>query len=154
MNFLYYNLPFGAQLLLWTSRLAFYGSCRTSPNKYELIDVAYKKAGMNNGSILLKKFLSSLKDKESFKLQPMCEKYLIKSEIDLINCIQEHRKIDIDNKYFIKIWQLEKNIKAFTVDSINLATALKKANLNTNMKCYQPVNNNFNKLRTVNETLH
>ena len=37
MTLKYYELPFGAQLLLWTSRMSVNGSCRTNPNKYELV---------------------------------------------------------------------------------------------------------------------
>ena len=40
----YYNLPFGAQLLLWTSRIALLANCRASPNKYEVINIAFKRA--------------------------------------------------------------------------------------------------------------
>ena len=46
MNLDYYDLPFGAQLLLWTSRVVINTSCRSSPNKYELVDKAYKKVGL------------------------------------------------------------------------------------------------------------
>ena len=49
MNLKYHELPFGAQLLLWTSRLVFHGSCRTKPNKYDLVDIAYKKVGIHDG---------------------------------------------------------------------------------------------------------
>ena len=38
MSIDYYKMPFGAQLLLWTSRIILYGNCRISPNKYEIVN--------------------------------------------------------------------------------------------------------------------
>ena len=140
MNFKYHNLPFGAQLLLWTSRLAVNGSCRSNPNKYVLIDIAYKKVGINNGCELLKKYLSFLKAEKKINLQPICSQHLINSEISLIDCIEEHKKDYINNEYFIKIWQLDNTVKLFTDSAKNLAMAYKKANLDTNLellKVYQ-----------------
>ena len=90
----YFNLPFGAQLLLWTSRMAFYGSCRTSPNKYELINLAYEKVGIDNGCNLLKKFLLPLKGNPAFEIQPTSTTTINDNEINLVNCLQEHK-----NKY-------------------------------------------------------
>ena len=54
MNLDYYDLPFGAQLLLWTSRIVINANCRNFPNKYELVDKAYKKVGSEEGLFLLK----------------------------------------------------------------------------------------------------
>ena len=66
MNLDYYDLPFGAQLLLWTSRVIINTSCRSSPNKYELIDKAYKKVGLEKGRFLLKDFLVHLRKNKNF----------------------------------------------------------------------------------------
>ena len=92
MTFDYYNLPFGAQLLLWTSRVSYNGSCGTKPNKYELINMAYTKVGIDKGALLLLKLLSTLKKVDSFKLQFICSRYLNDNEINLINCIEVHKK--------------------------------------------------------------
>ena len=43
MNLDYYDLPFGAQLLLWTSRVVINTSCGSSHNKYELVNNSYHK---------------------------------------------------------------------------------------------------------------
>ena len=93
MNIKYYELPFGAQLLLWNSRMIVNGSCRTSPNKYELVDMAFKKVGMRNGKNLLREFMSFVKNKKVFKLQSICTYNLIDNEIDLINCIENNKNL-------------------------------------------------------------
>ena len=72
----YYSIPFGGQLLIWSSRLAFYGSCRTTPNKYDINNIAYSKVGIQKGSLLLKPFIGILKNKNQF----------IGSKKDLSNC--------------------------------------------------------------------
>ena len=154
MIFDYYNLPFGAQLLLWTSRIAFHGSCRTKPNKYDLINIAYKKVGIENGSILLKEFLFPLRNSKAFKLQPICNRALIEDEINLINCIQEHKKTKIDNNYYIELWGLHNNKKLFTSKSINLANAFKKINLDTDLKFYEHARENFDTQYSFSKTLH
>ena len=142
----YYKLPFGAQLLLWTSRVAIHGSCRSSPNKYELIGIAYNKVGIINGSQLLKSFLSHLINNSNFNVQPICKLSLIDNEINLINCVQEHKSDYVDNSYFIKLWSLEKSNKTFTKNCKNLANAFKEANLETDLqpkKITNIINNNY-----------
>ena len=77
MNIDYYNLPFGAQILLWTSRIIVNSSCRSFPNKYELVNMAYKKVGLEEGLFLLKDLLVHLRKNKDFKLQSICSRYLI-----------------------------------------------------------------------------
>ena len=91
MNLDYYSLPFGAQLLLWTSRIAINASCRNFPNKYQLVDKAYKKVGLIEGLFLLKDLLAHLRKNKDFKLQSICSRNLILNEINLINCVEENK---------------------------------------------------------------
>ena len=150
----YYNLPFGAQLLLWTSRIAIHGSCSSTPNKYELINMAYKKVGIENCSSLLKKVLLPLKNKPLFKLQQICKTDLIDSEINFINCLQEHKKKYIDNKFYLELWCLEDRASSFTNNCKNLANAFIFANLNINLHFNNHAdqyNRNFN---ITNNTIH
>ena len=154
MNFKYYDLPFGAQLLLWTSRIYFTGSCRTKPNKYEMIDLAYKKVGIQNGSNLLKKLLNVLKNIDQFKLQKICNQCLTDCEIDLICCIEEHKKNNFNNNYYIQIWNLSSKRELFTSHAIDLANKFKNANLNTNMFFKHNRNIRTENLNIVSNTLH
>ena len=154
MNFKYHNLPFGAQLLLWTSRVTINGSCRSNPNKYELVDMAYKKVGINNGCYLLKKYLSFLKIEKQIDLQPICSQHLIEAEVSLIDCIEEHKKDYIDNDYYIKIWGLNNSAKLFTDSAKNLAQAFKKANLDTNLDLLKEYQNKSNISYNIYKTLH
>ena len=154
MYYKYYDLPFGAQLLLWTARIYFNGSCRTNPNKYEIIDLAYKKVGIEKGSILLKDLLNILKNKEKFNLQKICNQYLIDSEIDLICCIEEHKKRNVNNNYYIRLWKLSNCKNLFTSKAINLANEFKKANLNTNIFFKNNSNFSIENLNLNNNTLH
>ena len=121
MTHYYYNLPFGSQLLIWTCRIAFHGSCRTKPNKFQLIDMAYQKVGIQNGSTLLKQFLFPLIGNSSFKLQQLCKPSLVDSEINIIKCLHDHKNELVDNKYYVKLWNLESNVEAFTMHTKNLA---------------------------------
>ena len=70
MKLKYHDLPFGAQLLLWTSRVFYHGSCRTKPSKYDLVDLAYSKVGINNGSELLKKYSKKAPELKKFQESP------------------------------------------------------------------------------------
>ena len=133
MNFDYYDLPFGAQLLLWTSRIAINSSCRSSPNKYELVDMAYKKVGLEKGLFLLKDFLIHLRKNKSFKLQSICSRYLISNEINLINCVEDNKYSNFDNAYYIKIWSIDNNISEFCKAAQNLSISFKYLNLNTDI---------------------
>lgn len=154
MNLKYYDLPFGAQLLLWTSRIYFNGSCRTNPNKYEIIDLAYKKVGVDNGSFLLKSLLNILKNKEQFKLQKICNQCLTNNEIDLISCVEEHKKENINNNYYIQTWKLGDARELFTSNAINLANEFKKANLNTNIFTNNYRHIKLENLNIIHNTIH
>ena len=134
MSYSYYKLPFGAQLLIWTTRVTIHGSCRTVPNKYELIEMAYKKVGIRNGNILLKNFLTPLSKNPLFNIQPLCKSNLTNSEFNLIKCIHEHKKKDFDNNYFIELWSLENYKDTFTLNCKNLANAFTKAYLVTDLQ--------------------
>ena len=154
MQIKYHDLPFGAQLLLWTSRLSINGSCRTNPNKYDLINLAYEKVGIQKGSILLNNFLFFLKKMKILNLQPICSQCLTQIEINLICCINEHMKENINNEYFIKIWCLDNVEEHFTNSAINLAIAFKKANLNTNIDLQNKSFVHEDSLYVLNNTLH
>ena len=133
MNLDYYDLPFGAQLLLWTSRVVVNTSCRSSPNKYELIDTAYKKAGLEKGLFLLKDFLVHLRKNKNFKLQSICSRYLISNEINLINCVEDNKYSNFDNAYYLKIWSINNNISEFCKAAQKLSISFKHLKLNTDI---------------------
>ena len=154
MNLKYYNLPFGAQLLLWTSRVFFHGSCRLKPNKYELVDLAYAKVGIENGARLLRQYLYLLRIKTDFQPQSICKQGLNEQEIKVIKCIEEHKKINFDNCTYINFWNLYNSEKLFTKGAKNLALAFKKANLNTNIEFLKNVNNAKENLNSFYKTLH
>lgn len=130
----YYKVPFGGQLLVWSSRIAFYGSCRTKPNKYDIIDIAYAKVGIQNGSSLLKPFIRILKNKNKFKIQPFCKKYLNETEINLINCIECNKFYSNNNDHFISEWKLDNEKEKFEFYARKIARNFKIANLNTNIQ--------------------
>ena len=127
----YYNLPYGGQLLLWTSRLFLYGSCKSNPNKYDLIDMAYLKSGIKNGSSLISPIMELLKDSERFSLQRMCVRKLNQSEVMFTNCVESFKTKFSSNRYYIKAWDQEKNKQIFINNFEKLSSAYKKANLNT-----------------------
>ena len=138
MRINYYDLPFGAQLLLWTSRILIKGSCRTNPDKYRLVDIAYKKVGITNGSLILRAVLLFFKRHESFRLQSICNQILIEDEINLINCIEKNKDNKFNNNHFIKIWSISD----------------KKYNLNTNINELIYIENIPKKTNFINNTLH
>ena len=107
------NLPFGAQLLLWTSRVAINTSCRSSPNKYELVDTAYKKVGLKEGHFLLKDFLVHFEKIKILNYNQFVLGYLISNEINLINCVEDNKYSNFDNAYYLKIWSINNNISVF-----------------------------------------
>ena len=133
MKIRYYDLPFGAQLLLWTSRILINGSCRTNPNKYKLVDIAYQKVGIANGAKLLKAVLLFLKSNESFRVQSICNQILIEDEINLINCIDKNKNNNFNNYHFIKIWSIKEKKKDFTLAVKKLADTYEKYNLAANL---------------------
>ena len=147
MNMDYFKAPFGAQLLIWTSRIICYGSCRTKPNKYDFVDKAYNKVGIKEGSNLLKPFINMLRISKNFHIQPLCERYLIESEIDLIQCVNSFKSHDSIKKYFINLWDLESNIEQFIFHGSNLGRAFREANLNTDIN---QEDLNFNSISNVN----
>ena len=154
MNIDYYDLPFGAQLLLWTSRIVINTSCRSFPNKYELVDIAYKKVGLDEGHFLLKDLLVHLRKNKNFKLQSICSRNLISNEINLINCIEENKYSNFDNAYYLKIWFINNNISEFCKAVQKLSTSFKHLNLNTNISSI--INNKIlpNKYNYRNITIH
>ena len=133
MDFDYYSLPFGAQLLLWTSRIAINTSCRNFPNKYELVDKAYKKVGLKEGLFLLKNLLVHLRKNKDFKLQSICSRNLISNEINLINCVEENKYPNFDNSYYLKIWSINNNISEFCEAAHRLSKSFKNLKLNTDI---------------------
>ena len=145
----YFKLPFGGQLLLWTSRIFIFGSCRTKPNKYDLIDIAYEKVGIKKGHLLLKPFLSILKDRKSFKIQHLNKRFLVDTEIDLINCIELYKKTNFMKNPYIKLWNLEPDVVRFSLHAKNIASAYRKANLVTNLEI---CSNNVGKFNSIVKT--
>ena len=133
MNLDYYELPFGAQLLLWTSRVIINTSCRSSPNKYDLVDMAYKKVGLEKGLFLLKDFLVHPRNNKNFKLQSICSRYLISNEINLINCVEDNKYSNFDNAYYLKIWSINNNISEFCKAAHKLSISFKQLKLNTDI---------------------
>lgn len=154
MNLDYYDMPFGAQLLLWTSRIVMSTNCRSFPNKYELVDKAYKKVGLEEGRFLLKDLLVHLRKNKNFKLQSICSRNLISNEINLINCIEENKFPNFDNAYYLKIWSINNNIPEFCKAVQKLSSSFKHLNLNTNIG--SKITNNIipNKDNYGNITIH
>ena len=130
----YYKIPFGGQLLIWSSRVALYGFCSAKPNKYDIINTAYSKVGIKNGSLLLKPFIRILKNKKNFKVQPLCKRYLNETEIKLINCIEYNKFYSNKNDYFIREWKLDDEKDKFEFYAKKIASNFKIANLNTNIQ--------------------
>ena len=97
------------------------------------MDLAYKKAGVDNGCYLLNEFLNILKLTGFLDLQSICSQNLTECEINLIHCIEEHKKEYINNKYFIKVWNLDDSADSFSHIAKSLALALKNAGLCTNI---------------------
>ena len=157
----YFKLPLGGQLLLSTSRIFIYGSCRTKPNKYDLINMAYEKVGINKGHLLLKPFLNLLKDKKSFTVQHLNKRILIDSEIDLINCIEFYKKSNFIKNPYIELWDLRSDIATFSSCARNLALAYKKADLVTNLEICTSNSHKFSSIinrrfdnNIITKTLH
>lgn len=154
MNLDYYDLPFGAQLLLWTSRIIVNASCRTFPNKYKLVDIAYKKVGLEEGLSLLKELLLYLRNNKKFKLQQICTSKLILNEIEFINCIEDNKSSNFNNYYYFKLWALNNNKVEFYEAAKRLSKSFKVLNLDTNLR---PVKdkNLFQNKKIINKiTLH
>ena len=130
----YYKIPFGGQLLIWSSRIVFYRSCRATPNKYDIINTAYAKVGIQNGSLLLKPFIGILKNKNKFRVQPFCKRYLNETEINLIDCIESNKGYSNNNDYFIREWKLDDEQAKFVFYARKIASNFKIADLDTNIQ--------------------
>ena len=130
----YFKIPFGGQLLVWSSRIAFYGSCRSTPNKYDIINTAYSKVGIQNGSLLLKPFIGILKNKNKFRVQQFSKRYLNETEINLIACIECNKCFANNNDYFIREWKLDNEKEKFEFFAKKIASNFKIANLDTNIQ--------------------
>ena len=130
----YFKIPFGGQLLVWSSRIAFYGSCRSTPNKYDIINTAYSKVGIQNGSLLLKPFIGILKNKNKFRVQQFSKRYLNETEINLIACIECNKCFANNNDYFIREWKLDNEKEEFEFYAKKIANNFKIANLDTNIQ--------------------
>ena len=154
MNLNYFNLPFGAQLLVWTSRIMLNGSCRTHPNKYQLVNIAFKKVGISNGGNLLKEVLFILRRNEFFNLQHTCVQILNNSEINLINCIEENKKEEFNNNYYLEIWDLKDIANSFNLATHKLALAFEKSNLDTDLSSFLLTKNISNTENLITKTLH
>ena len=154
MKFDYYNLPFGAQLLIWTSRIVVNASCRNFPNKYELVDKAYKKVGLTKGLLYLKDLLSYLRNNKNFKLQSICNRDLVANEINLINCIEENKFPDFDNSYYIELWSIKKNRSEFCLAAQKLSISFKNLDLNTNIRSIKSDDLLQHKAKFKNITIH
>lgn len=154
MSLNYFNLPFGAQLLIWTSRVMVNGSCRTQPNKYQLVNMAFQKVGISNGGNLLREILFILRRNEFFNLQHTCVQILNNSEINLINCIEENKKEKFDNNYYLKIWDLKDIANSFNLATYKLALAFEKSNLDTDLSSFLLTKNISNTENLIIRTLH
>ena len=154
MNLDYYDLPFGAQLLLWTSRIVINTSCRSYPNKYDLVDKAYKKVGLGEGLFLLKDLLVHLRKNKDFKLQSICSRYLISNEINLINCVEENKYSNFDNAYYLKIWSINNNISEFCTAVLKLSISFKHLKLNTDISLIINNKERLDKNNYRNITIH
>ena len=154
MRINYFNLPFGAQILIWTSRVMMNGSCRTFPNKYQLVNIAYNKVGILSGDKLLKKILATLKDNKSFNLQRVNVQNLNHNEINIINCIEDYKKEKFYSNHYLEVWDLEDKKSDFILASKNLAFAFKEASLDTDIdSSYLNTDANYED-RFITKTLH
>ena len=154
MNINYFNLPFGAQLLLWTSRVLINGCCRTTPNKYQLVYMAYSKVGIYDGAYLLKNFLAILKGRKTFNLQKInCQK-VNKTELNLINCIEDYKSEKFYDDHYLEIWNLKDKQNMFIRAAQDLAFIYKTFNLNTDLNTLYLNRNVVNKEKFMSKTLH
>ena len=154
MDINYFNLPFGAQLLLWTSRIMINGSCRTFPNKYQLVNIAYSKVGIVDGENALKEFLFLLKNNKSFNLQSTNIQTLNSTEINIINCIDDYKKENFYSNHYLKIWNLKDKENDFIIAAKKLAFAFKNSNLDTDITTIFLNGNMSSKESFISKTLH
>lgn len=154
MNINYFNLPFGAQLLLWTSRVLINGCCRTIPNKYQLVDMAYSKVGIYDGADLHKNFLFNLKGRKTFYLQQINCQTINKTELNLINCIEAYKSEKFYDDHYLEIWNLKDKQSKFILAAQDLAFKYKAFNLNTDLNSNYLNRNVINKEKFFSKTLH
>lgn len=115
--------------------------------------MAFKKIGMRNGIIILRAFLSFVKNKKAFKIEPCCTDVITDNEIKLINCIEENKKINFNNHYFVKIWSIPEPNNDFNLATKSLAQAYEKYQLNTNISSLM-LTKKLEDKNFINNTLH
>lgn len=154
MQLSYYDLPFGAQLLLWTSRMLINGSCRSFPNKFQLVNIAYTKVGIVHGDSVLKRFLYMIKDKNDFNIQNNASLNLNTTEINIINCIEDYKKEKFNSNYYLKIWKIHDNQMNFINAAKGLAFLYEKFDLDTNLGSIYSNRATYKEEEFISKTLH
>ena len=154
MQLSYYDLPFGAQLLIWTSRMLINGSCRSFPNKFQLVNIAYTKVGIVYGDSVLKRFLYMIKDKNDFNIQNIANLNLNTTEINIINCIEDHKKEKFISNYYLKIWKIHENQTNFINAAKDLAFLYEKFDLDTNLRSIYSNRATYKEEEFISKTLH
>tara|TARA_B100001248_G_C27365630_1_gene448850 strand:- start:996 stop:1460 length:465 start_codon:yes stop_codon:yes gene_type:complete len=154
MQLNYYDLPFGAQLLLWTSRMLINGSCRSFPNKFQLVNIAYTKVGIVHGDSVLKRFLYMIKDKNDFNIQNIANLNLNITEINIINCIEDHKKERFTSNYYLKIWEIHDDQTNFINAAKDLAFLYGKFDLDTNLRSIYSNRATYKEEEFISKTLH
>ncbi len=154
MQLSYYDLPFGAQLLLWTSRMLINGSCRSFPNKFQLVKIAYTKVGIVYGDSVLKRFLYMIKDKNDFNIQNNASLNLNTTEINIINCIEDYKKEKFNSNYYLKIWKIHDNQMNFINAAKDLAFLYEKFDLDTNLRSIYSNRATYKEEEFISKTLH
>ena len=154
MQLSYYDLPFGAQLLLWTSRMLINGSCRSFPNKFQLVKIAYTKVGIVYGDSVLKRFLYMIKDKNDFNIQNNASLNLNTTEINIINCIEDYKKEKFNSNYYLKIWKIHDNQMNFINAAKGLAFLYEKFDLDTNLGSIYSNRATYKEEEFISKTLH
>ena len=154
MQLSYYDLPFGAQLLIWTSRMLINGSCRSFPNKFQLVNIAYTKVGIVYGDSVLKRFLYMIKDKNDFNIQNNASLNLNTTEINIINCIEDYKKEKFTSNYYLKIWKIHDNQMNFINAAKDLAFLFEKFDLDTNLRSIYSNRAAYKEEEFISKTLH
>ena len=146
LNFNFYELSLGGQLLIWSSRLIYFGKKNKIDNSY-LVNMAYLKAKVIDGYKLQYKLLSSIiNNNNDFRLMQIHHKDLNKDEILLTHCILDFSRENFYSRDYLSIWKLEKNSIKFFICVKDLSIAYKKANLFGK-------NNNSENIYSLNKTL-
>ena len=116
--------------------------------------MAYNKVGIYDGADLHKKFLFMLKDRKSFILQHINCQNLNKTEINLINCIEDYKSKKFYDDHYLEIWNLKDNQRKFILAAQYLASAYKAFNLDTDLNSIYLNRNVENKEKFMSKTLH